>query len=134
MHRRGFLAAGLATVLASPRALAQTKMDDMSMPGMDMGGHAGHDMAAMRQDAVTLPDGQALRDLPLLANETDRPGLFKARLAAEPAVARFAERLDTPILAYNCVSPGPLIEAFEGDRVEITFANRCHSRFRQRVK
>ncbi|WP_246673012.1 MULTISPECIES: hypothetical protein [unclassified Mesorhizobium] len=73
MHRRGFLAAGLATVLASPRALAQTKMDDMSMPGMDMGGHAGHDMAAMRQDAVTLPDGQALRDLPLLANETDRP-------------------------------------------------------------
>ncbi|MER9329708.1 multicopper oxidase domain-containing protein [Mesorhizobium sp. M0488] len=124
MHRRGFLAAGLATVLASSRALAQMKMDDTSMPGMDMGGNAGHDMGAMAQDAVTLPDGQALRDLPLLANETDRPGLFRARLTAEPAVARFAEGLDTPILAYNGMTPGPLIEAFEGDRVEITFANR----------
>jgi len=125
MHRRGFLAAGLATVLASPRALAQMKMDDMSsMPGMEMGGHAGHDMGAMSQDAVALPEGETLRDLPLLANEAKHPGLFKARLTAAPAVARFAEGLDTPILAYNGTSPGPLIEAFEGDRVEITFANR----------
>ncbi|TIX62235.1 MAG: multicopper oxidase family protein, partial [Mesorhizobium sp.] len=128
MHRRSFLAAGLATVLASPRALAQMKMDDMpnmdSMPGMDMGGHTGHDMGTMAQGAVTLPEGQPLRELPLLANEAGRPGLFKARLTASPATARFAEGQDTPILAYNGTSPGPLIEAFEGDRVEITFANR----------
>ncbi|CAN7653908.1 multicopper oxidase family protein [Mesorhizobium sp. LjNodule214] len=126
MHRRGFLAAGLATVLASPRALAQMKLDDMSsmdsMPGMS--GHAGHDMGAMSQGATMLPEGKALRELPLLANESGRPGLFKARLTAEPAVTRFAEGQDTPILAYNGQSPGPLIEAFEGDRVEITFANR----------
>ncbi|RRH93502.1 multicopper oxidase family protein [Mesorhizobium tamadayense] len=126
MHRRGFLAAGLATVLAGPRALAQMKMDDMSnmdsMPGM--GGHAGHDMSAMQQVAVALPEGEALRELPLLANEAGAPGLFKARLTAEPAVARFAEGKDTPILAYNGTSPGPLIGAYEGDRVEITFANR----------
>ncbi|RVC53926.1 multicopper oxidase family protein [Mesorhizobium sp.] len=122
MHRRGFLAAGLATVLASPRALAQMKMDDMS--GMDMSGHGGHDMGAMAEGAVTLPEGEVLRDLPLLANAAGRPGLFKARLTAEAAVTRFAEGLDTPILAYNGTSPGPLIEAFEGDRVEITFANR----------
>ncbi|RVC76019.1 multicopper oxidase family protein [Mesorhizobium sp. M4A.F.Ca.ET.022.05.2.1] len=128
MHRRSFLAAGLATVLASPRALAQMKMDDMpnmdSMPGMDMGGHTGHDMGTMAQGAVTLPEGQPLRELPLLANEAGRPGLFKARLTASPATAHFAEGQDTPILAYNGTSPGPLIEAFEGDRVEITFANR----------
>ena len=125
MHRREFLVAGLAT-LASSKALAQMKMDDMSnmdsMPGMDMG--AGHDMGAMSQSAVALPEGEALRELPLLANEATSPGQFKARLTAEPAVARFAEDKDTPILAYNGTSPGPLIEAFEGDRVEITFANR----------
>ncbi|RVD35377.1 multicopper oxidase family protein, partial [Mesorhizobium sp. M4B.F.Ca.ET.019.03.1.1] len=74
MHRRGFLAAGLATVLASPRALAQMKMDDMS--GMDMSGHAGHDMGAMAEGAVALPEGEVLRDLPLLANAAGRPGLF----------------------------------------------------------
>ncbi|MER8630312.1 multicopper oxidase family protein [Mesorhizobium opportunistum] len=125
MHRRGFLAAGLATVLASPRALAQMKMDDMStMPGMEMG---GHDMDAMTQDATMLPEGEALRALPLLANEAARPSMFKAKLTAEAAIARFAEGLETPILAYNGSSPGPLIEVLEGDRVEITFANRIDS-------
>ena len=128
MHRRGFLVAGLATVLSGSRALAQMKMDGMSdmdsMPGMDMSGHAGHDIAAMSQAPVALHEGEALRELRLLANEAGRPGLFKARLTAMPAKARFAANLDTPILAYNGTSPGPLIEAHEGDRVEITFANR----------
>ena len=121
MHRREFLAAGLAT-LASSRALAQMKMDDMSnmdtMPGTDMGGHGQPAMTVM------LPEGEALRELPLLANEAKAPGQFRARLTAQSATARFAEGQDTPILAYNGTSPGPLIEALEGDRVKITFANR----------
>lgn len=122
MHRRGFLAAGLATVLVSERAVAQMKMD--AMPGMDMGDQAGHDMGAARQGAAVLPEGEALRELPLLANEASAPGLFKATLTAGSATVRFAEGLDTPILGYNGTSPGPLIEAVEGDRVEISFANR----------
>ncbi|MDX8460685.1 multicopper oxidase family protein [Mesorhizobium humile] len=126
MHRRGFLMAGLATALSGSRALAQMKMDSMSgmdsMPGM--GSHAGHDMGAMAQAPVTLAEGEGLRQLPLLANEAGRPGLFQARLTAEAATARFVEGQDTPILAYNGTSPGPLIVAYEGDRVEITFANR----------
>ncbi|PZV38269.1 multicopper oxidase family protein [Mesorhizobium kowhaii] len=122
MHRRGFLAAGLATVLVSERAAAQMKMDDM--PGMDMGGHAGHDMGSAPQGAAVLPEGEAFRELPLLANEAGTPGLFKAKLTAQSTTVRFAEGLETPILGYNGTSPGPLIEAVEGDRVEITFANR----------
>ncbi|RWD65534.1 MAG: multicopper oxidase family protein [Mesorhizobium sp.] len=126
MHRRGFLAAGLATALSVPRALAQMKMDGMSnmdsMPGM--GGHAGHDMGAMSKGPAPLPEGEALRELSLLANDAGRPGLFRARLTAAPATARFAADRNTPILGYNGMSPGPLIEAHEGDRVEITFANR----------
>ncbi|MDX8454543.1 multicopper oxidase family protein [Mesorhizobium sp. VK9D] len=127
MHRRGFLVAGLATALSGSRALAQMKMDGMSgmdsMPGMESG-HAGHDMGAMAQAPAALPEGEALRELPLLANEAGRSGLFRARLTAEASTARFVEGQDTPILAYNSTSPGPLIEAYEGDRVEITFANR----------
>jgi len=128
MHRRGFLVAGLAAALSSSRALAQMKMDSMprmdSMPGMDKSGHAGHDTGAMAQAPAALPEGEALRELPLLANEAGRPGLLRARLTAESATARFVEGQETPILAYNGTSPGPLIEAYEGDRVEITFANR----------
>ncbi|PDQ21855.1 copper oxidase [Mesorhizobium sanjuanii] len=120
MHRRSFLRAGLVTVLAGRPAMAQMKMDDM--PGM--GDHSGHDMGAPPRSAVVLPEGEALRDLPRLANEAATPGQFKARLTAGPATVRFAEGLDTPILGYNGMSPGPLIEAVEGDRVEITFANR----------
>lgn len=120
MHRRSFLKAGLVTVLAGRPSMAQMKMDDM--PGM--GDHAGHDMGAPPRSAIVLPEGEALRDLPRLANEAATPGQFKARLTAEPATVRFAEGLDTPILGYNGMSPGPLIEAVEGDRVEIAFANR----------
>jgi FtsP/CotA-like multicopper oxidase with cupredoxin domain len=123
MRRRSFLAAGLATVFASPRAIAQMKMDNMNDMS-DMGGHMGHDMGGAPKNAITLPEGEALRELPLLANGAGAPGLFKAKLTAEPATARFANGLDTPILGYNGTSPGPLIEATEGDRVEITFANR----------
>jgi FtsP/CotA-like multicopper oxidase with cupredoxin domain len=124
MHRRTFLTAGIATVFASRHALAQMKMDGMDdMPGMDMGDHTGHEMAAP-QNAAVLPEGAPLRELTRLANESQTPGLFKANLAAEPAMARFAEGLDTPILAYNGMSPGPLIEVSEGERVEINFANR----------
>jgi FtsP/CotA-like multicopper oxidase with cupredoxin domain len=118
MDRRSFLAAGLATLVAGRQAIAQMRMDHM--PGMEMGGHMGHDMGG---GAVTLPEGEALRELPRLANESATPGQFRAKLTAAPASAGFAEGLETPILAYNGISPGPLIEASEGDRVEIGFVN-----------
>src|SRR5262245_41043865 len=110
MHRRSFLT-GLAVLAANGRAIAQMKMDGMQdMPGMDMGGHAGHDMPQTEAGPITLAEGKPLRDLPRLTNEAVTPGAFKGTLTAEPAVARFAEGLDTPILAYNGMSPGPLIE------------------------
>lgn len=122
MHRRTFLA-GLASLAAAPAA-AQMNMDGMThdMPGMDMGGHAGHDMGSPAK-APALPEGEPLRDLQRLANESTIPGSFKARLSAGPATARFAEDLETPVLAYNGMIPGPLIEVTEGDRVEIAFEN-----------
>ena len=123
MHRRTFLA-GLASLAAAPAA-AQMKMDGMShdMPGMDMGGHAGHDMGGSAEAVPTLPEGQPLRELQRLANESTAPGSFKGRLSAGPATARFADGLDTPVLSYNGMSPGPLIEVNEGYSVEIAFEN-----------
>jgi len=121
----GIASAGViaASLMHQTPIQAQTDGGMGDMPGMDMGGHAGH-MGAAPQGAPVLPEGEALRDLPRLANEASTPGLFKATLTAQSATVRFAEELDTPILAYNGTSPGPLIEAAEGDRVEITFANR----------
>ena len=78
-----------------------------------------------------LPEGEPLRDLTRLANESTAPGSFRAKLAAEPAVARFAEGVDTPILGYNGMSPGPLIEVNEGDSIEIETGTvtKDHPRF-----
>ncbi len=119
MHRRSFLV-GLTTLAAAGPVAAQMKME-----GMDMNEHAGHgmDMGGGSGVMPTLPEGEPLRDLPRLANGATVPGVFKARLSAGQATTRFAADLDTPILAYNGMSPGPLIEVNEGDRVEIEFSN-----------
>lgn len=114
MHRRTFLLS-LASLTAVGPAAAQMKHD---MGGM--GGHEGHAMPAMRE-APLLPEGQPLRALPRLANESPAAGVFKADIVAEPAIMRFVDGLDTPVLAYN--GTNPVIEAREGDRIEIGFSN-----------
>nr|WP_246088456.1 multicopper oxidase family protein [Phreatobacter stygius] len=73
---------------------------------------------------MALPEGAPLRELPRLVNQAAAKGVFKARLTAQPAKVRFAAGLDTPVLGYNGLSPGPLIAVTEGDQVEIIFANR----------
>ncbi|WP_244467924.1 multicopper oxidase family protein [Nitratireductor soli] len=85
-----------------------------------MGGHGNHNMPAAGTNPV-LPEGQPLKELPRLSNRSAVPGVFKAKLAAEPGVVRYAEGLDTPVLLYN--GTNPVIEASEGDTVEISFKN-----------
>lgn len=114
MHRRNFLT-GLAGLAISGPAAAQM-MHDMG----HMGANGAHDMATTGGKPV-LPEGQPLRELPRLMNEAGEAGLFKARLAAEPGLVRFAGGLDTSALLYN--GGNPVIEAREGDRVEISFRN-----------
>jgi len=122
MHRRTFLA-GLAAFTAVGPAAARMKMDGTKHGMPAMGGNFGPDMGTSTSAMPMLPEGEPLRDLTRLANESTVSGSFKARLSAELATERFAEGLDTPILGYNGMSPGPLIEVSEGDSVEIEFAN-----------
>ncbi len=114
MHRRRFLT-GLAGLAISGPAAAQM-MHDMR----HIGANGAHDMP-MSGGKPVLPEGWPLRELPRLMNEAGEAGLFKARLAAEPGSVRFAEGLDTSALLYN--GGNPVIEAHEGDRVEISFRN-----------
>ncbi|MHC1550800.1 multicopper oxidase family protein [Phyllobacterium sp. K27] len=115
MHRRTFLASLTGLVVAGP-ATAQMKHDVGGMSG-----HGDHNMPTTVANPV-LPEGQALKELPRLVNQSGVPGLFKAELVAEPGVMRFVEGLDTPVLLYN--GTNPVVEANEGDKVEIIFKNR----------
>lgn len=124
MHRRTFLTAGIATLATAGHALAQMKMDDMNaMPGMDHSAHGMPAKPAKPAVSLTLKEGEALRELPRLASQASDAGLFQAKLTAAPTTVRFAEGVETQVLAYNGMAPGPLIEAFEGDRIEIDFTN-----------
>ena len=118
MNRRSFLLAGAASVSLAGHATASMKMEDMPGSG------AAHGKTARTGVVPVLPEGAPFRDLPRLANRSTQPGLFEATLTAAPAKTRFTGGIETPILAYNGQSPGPLIEATEGERVAITFANR----------
>ena len=106
MNRREFLLTGAAAWVVAP-AVAH--------------GHDGHNhgMAGMPE----LLEGNPFEDLSPLANESVAPGLFEARLRAGPGTVRYLPGVETPVLAYNDLCPGPLIEATEGDRIRIDFRN-----------
>ncbi len=112
--RRQLIFAGVATV---------------SLAGCGGGGSADSPMSlspAAAAEPVALaamtPAVGAWRTLPLLQN-TALAGHFTATLTAAPAVVNFVQGIGTRIFAYNGGTPGPVIEAYEGDQVRITFRN-----------
>jgi len=121
MNRREFLLTGAAMGVSGPALALMNTMDhDKSRMG---GRPLGQMMRSAPVAGPVLPEGAPLRELPRLANMATAEGRFEAELMAGAAKARFADGLDTPILAYNGESPGPVIEVAEGDRVRITFRN-----------
>lgn len=79
---------------------------------------------ALAAQPVGLPAGQALAPLAPLANRAGTPGHFAATLIAEPVGLSLLPGHRTEFWAYNGSVPGPLIELYEGDTVEIEFVNR----------
>ncbi|CAM5770242.1 copper oxidase [Labrys miyagiensis] len=119
MNRRSFLLAGAAILSLPHAAIGQQHDHSMhGMPGMGMGGDT-----SAPSDSPALPEGAPLRELPRLENRSREPGRFEAELVAAPARTSFATGLETPIFAYNGLSPGPVIEVFEGDSVSLAFRN-----------
>jgi FtsP/CotA-like multicopper oxidase with cupredoxin domain len=125
MDRREFiqwsgLAAGGALLLKSTSAAAQGHAD-----------HASHAAAAKARPAgytpptIAAPGGQVAVTTP---NGTTLPwkrmgGLKVAQLVAEPIAHEFAPGLEADCWGYNGGTPGPTIEAVEGDRVRIYLTN-----------
>ncbi|WP_347254207.1 multicopper oxidase family protein [Leminorella grimontii] len=137
MNRRLFLTKIAAAVgaLAATNVMAQRGAMDHSSSGhgMDHGQMQGHDMpnggmsshmgASKLLPESALPQGNPLPALPKLANRSGKGGVFTASLTAKPVSVELADGLMTEFWAYNGQIPGPAIEVFEGDTVEITFKN-----------
>lgn len=119
MDRRTFLHSMTLAGLTAPmlaRASSMVGMGDMGMPTTK---------AIALLPAERLVAGAPLREIPKLANLSTQTGHFVATLtAAAVVVPLIAGERPTTFWAYNDSLPGPLIEVFEGDEVEITFVNR----------
>ena len=89
-------------------------------PAMTMGAAASVKLAAVE----ALAQGAPLNGLTRLVNTSGQAGLFRANLVAAPVSVPLLAGAATEFWSYNASLPGPLIEAVEGDRVEILFENR----------
>ena len=119
----------LLSPLASPtQALAAMK--GMAMDGMHGEGLDGADYTGARAllPVNAIVSGQPLPKLSPLPNRSRRAGVFRAKLVAAPSRMLLAGGYETNALCYNSSMPGPLVEAYEGDRIEIEFFNRLHER------
>ncbi|WP_273428671.1 multicopper oxidase family protein [Chitinibacter tainanensis] len=97
--------------------------------------HAKHDGGAMPQALKTVADMPLLPEKALTAGQSHVPlaplrntatalQRFEATLTAAEHEVELTTGKKTPMWLYNGQVPGPLIEAFEGDEIEIRFINQ----------
>ncbi|MDC7718381.1 multicopper oxidase family protein [Vogesella sp. DC21W] len=126
MQRRHFLkTAGLlaASLSALRPALAQSSMDHAAM-GHDTAHGSDGAMPTAADNSLKLPSGERLPALQPLVNESSDAGRFVGSLRAAPVpVPLWGDGAKTTFWAYNDSVPGPLIELWEGDEVDIGFEN-----------
>lgn len=134
MNRRIFLtkiAAAIGTLamakaIAQPHHMGNMPMTGHDMKGMDMSNHHMGNRSAMRDNLLpesALPKHLPLPDLKGLVNTSSRSNHFSATLRAKPVTLQLTPEVATEFWAYNDQIPGPAIEVFEGDTVEITLQN-----------
>jgi len=127
-NRRQFIRAALAGAglgAAATSALAGDGLQDQKRPDRDPS--AGPGESTPRSDAA---DATTVSYTPVVTpNGTSLPwrmegGVKQFHLIAEPVVREFAPGMTVKCWGYNGQTPGPTIEAVEGDRVRILVENR----------
>lgn len=125
INRRQLLKSGAsALVLSSSLVKTQTLMAQMAHSHHVMSHHNRHGDTSALMELERMPAGRPLAPLPTLRNRSKDSQLFKATLIAEPTTLTVAGRKPTEFWLYNGELPGPQIELYEGDEVEILFKNR----------
>ncbi|MBK5143174.1 multicopper oxidase family protein [Budviciaceae bacterium BWR-B9] len=134
MNRRLFLTKLAAAVgtLAAAKVVAQPHHMEKMPSGHNMENMSHHNMGNMSMGEMhnskllpesALPKNLPLPDLKKLLNTSDKSGYFSASLTAKPVRVQLTPQVETEFWAYNDQIPGPAIEVFEGDTVEILFKN-----------
>ncbi|ECH3567029.1 multicopper oxidase CueO [Campylobacter upsaliensis] len=75
-------------------------------------------------DPNIFPQGEMLKALPLLQNESKKRNFFRAKIDIEESEIKFIKGKKTKFYTYNGSIPAPKIEIFEEDVVEIIVKNK----------
>lgn len=118
MDRRTFMLGASVSVFLPGVVRAQ------SMHGMHHMGHAMMKEGTALSALDALPSGEPLRALWRLPDTASRAGLFQAQLTAAPAALSLIAGKHTQAWCYAGKLPGPLIDVYEGDTVDIAFVNQ----------
>lgn len=123
MKRRQILTLSALALALPYRSLFAQAHHGMQHRNMDMSGHhSGSNSGLLALGA--LPHGERLRPLEKLQNESTQAGRFTARLSAQTQGIKLAKPYVSQMYTYNGNAPGPLIEVYEGDTVDILFYNQ----------
>jgi FtsP/CotA-like multicopper oxidase with cupredoxin domain len=115
--RREMLWAALIALVGGPALLRRARAAEAAELVMEADNLPRQNSAARRFRPVITPNGSTLP-------WTMRDGLKEYHLIAEPVEREFAPGMTVKCWGYNGQTPGPTIEAVEGDRVRILVTNR----------
>ncbi|MBY6346115.1 multicopper oxidase family protein [Providencia rettgeri] len=126
MQRRDFFKLTLGASLLSSLPMRGWAQGMMGHHGSMSGPMSASNMTAAQglMPVEKMQAGQALQPLAVLKNSSQKKGLFQAKITASPHQAVLADGKATELWLYNGQAPGPLIELYEGDQVEIEFENQ----------
>lgn len=141
MNRRQFLQFNALTLASASLGYAASGMSEHNMKNM-MNMPMTHNMGAMNMGDIDTsfiqfaPDntkllkrkaflsGENLAPLKLLENESKEKNFFRASIIIAESEKEFVKGKKTLCVTYNGLVPGPKIEVYEGDTVEILVKNK----------
>ncbi|MDA3967565.1 multicopper oxidase family protein [Helicobacter sp. WB40] len=141
MNRRQFLQFNALSIASIGMVYATQSHNGHNMHNMNMG-HMNHnpkntkdiytDFISLESenmpllDASQIPQNQSLKKLQLLKNQSKSKNSFKAKIEIIEKELEIAKGKKTRFYTYNGLIPGPKIEVYEGDEVEIEVINHLN--------
>lgn len=130
MNRRNFLKFNTLTLASIGMAYASPMHD---MHSMHKNHSINHDLDTSfinfapknlkLLDPKQFPQGEILKALPLLKNESKEKNIFRATIEIKENHIELIKGKKTLFYTYNGLIPAPKIEVFEGDKLEILVKN-----------
>lgn len=131
MNRRQFLKFNILTGASASIAYAANSHNMHNMHSMNLTNPSNIDTSFIKLsknvnliDEKKFPAHQNLNALKLLKNESKEKNFFRATIEIKESQLEIIKGFKTKFYTYNDLIPGPKIEVYEGDTIEILVKNK----------